>query len=52
MPAPRPNWVFICFKRIERCGDKVTGAAGPVFVAIAILLFVLGTLCFRMFLIA
>ena len=48
MPFSRPNFVFTCFKRIERCGDKVTGAAGPFFVAVAILLFVLGTLCFRM----
>ena len=51
MPFPRPNFVLTCFKRIERCGDKVTGAAGPLFVGIAILLFVLGTLCFRMSLI-
>lgn len=47
MPS-RPDWVFTCFKRIERCGDTVTGAAGPVFVAVATVLFVLGTLCFRM----
>ncbi|KAH9998019.1 DHHC palmitoyltransferase-domain-containing protein [Russula vinacea] len=45
MPS-RPDWVFTCFKRIERCGDTVTGAAGPVFVAVATVLFVLGTLCF------
>jgi len=46
MPFSRPNFVFTCFKRIERCGDKVTGAAGPLFVTVAIVLFVLGTLCF------
>ena len=48
MPCPRPHFVFACFKRVERCGDWVTGAAGPFFVASATLLFVLGTLCFRM----
>jgi hypothetical protein len=47
MPFSRPNFVFTCCKRIERCGDQVTGAAGPVFIAIATVLFVLGTLCFR-----
>jgi hypothetical protein len=51
MPLSRPDFVFTCFKRIERCGDKVTGAAGPLFVGVAILLFVFGTLCFRMSLI-
>jgi palmitoyltransferase len=51
MPFSRPSFVFTCFKRIERCGDKVTGAAGPLFVGIAILLFVFGTLCFRLSLI-
>lgn len=48
MPFSRPTFVYSCFKRIERCGDKVTGAAGPLFVSVAIVLFVLGTLCFRM----
>jgi len=48
MPCPRPHFVFACFKRIERCGNWITGAAGPFFVASATLLFVLGTLCFRM----
>jgi hypothetical protein len=51
MPFPRPNFVFTCFKHIERCADKVTGAAGPLFIGVAILLFVIGTLCFRMSLI-
>ncbi|KAI0272925.1 zf-DHHC-domain-containing protein [Russula aff. rugulosa BPL654] len=46
MPFPRPNFVFTCFKHIERCADKVTGAAGPLFIGVAILLFVIGTLCF------
>lgn len=48
MPASRPNWAFSCFKCIERCTDRVTGAAGPIFIAVATLLFVVGTLCFRM----
>src|SRR6266850_91427 len=47
MPGARPRFVFACFKRIERCGDWVTGAAGPFFVAAATVLFILGTLCFR-----
>jgi len=51
MPRTRPRFVFACFKRIERCGDWLTGAAGPFFVAAATLLFVLGTLSFRMSLI-
>jgi hypothetical protein len=51
MPGARPRFVFACFKRIERCGDWVTGAAGPFFVAAATVLFILGTLCFRMSLI-
>ena len=50
MPFSRPDFVFTCFKRIERCGDRVTGAAGPLFVGVAILLFVFATLSFRMFL--
>jgi hypothetical protein len=51
MPGTRPRFIFACFKRIERCGDWLTGAAGPFFVAAATLLFVLGTLSFRMSLI-
>jgi palmitoyltransferase len=47
MPCPRPHFVFACFKRVERCGDWITGAAGPFFVAAAAVLFVLGTFCFR-----
>jgi hypothetical protein len=50
MPSGCPRFVFACFKRVERWGDKLTGAAGPFFVAIAALLFVIGTLCFRRFL--
>ncbi|KAI0247131.1 zf-DHHC-domain-containing protein [Lactifluus subvellereus] len=46
MPRACPRFVFACFKRIERWGDRLTGAAGPFFVAIATLLFILGTLCF------
>ncbi|KAH9971946.1 zf-DHHC-domain-containing protein [Lactifluus volemus] len=41
-----PRFVFACFKRVERWGDRITGAAGPFFVATATLLFVVGTLCF------
>ena len=51
MPSACPRFVFACFKRVERWGDRLTGAAGPFFVAIATLLFILGTLCFRMSLI-
>jgi len=40
------KWVFSCFKTLERWGDKVTGAAGPFFVALALILLSLGTLCF------
>jgi hypothetical protein len=47
MPRACPRFVFACFKRIEHWGDRLTGAAGPFFVAIAALLFILGTLCFR-----
>ena len=49
MPSACPRFVFACFKRVERWGDRLTGAAGPFFVAIATLLFVVGTLCFRRF---
>lgn len=38
--------VFSCFKTLERWGDKVTGAAGPFFVALAVILITLGTICF------
>ena len=48
MPGSCPRFVFACFRRVERWGDKVTGAAGPFFVAVAALLFVVGTLCFRL----
>ncbi|KAI0304530.1 DHHC palmitoyltransferase-domain-containing protein [Multifurca ochricompacta] len=46
MAGACPRFVFACFKRIERWGDKLTGAAGPFFVAVATLLFITGTLCF------
>jgi len=46
MPGACPRFVFACFKRLERWGDRLTGAAGPFFIAIATLLFILGTLCF------
>ncbi|TFK83738.1 hypothetical protein K466DRAFT_497900 [Polyporus arcularius HHB13444] len=38
--------VFRCFKWLERLGDRITGAAGPVFVALAIVLLSLGAVCF------
>ncbi|EIW57164.1 zf-DHHC-domain-containing protein [Trametes versicolor FP-101664 SS1] len=45
-----PQWctrqVFRCFKWLERAGDRLTGAAGPVFVTLAIVLLSLGVFCF------
>ncbi|KAI0760968.1 zf-DHHC-domain-containing protein [Trametes elegans] len=45
-----PQWytrhVFRCFKTLERLADKLTGAAGPVFVTLAIILLSTGVLCF------
>ncbi|KAJ7157557.1 DHHC palmitoyltransferase-domain-containing protein [Mycena crocata] len=38
--------VFRCFKTLERLGDRITGAAGPYFVAFAVILISLGTVCF------
>ncbi|KAJ7472609.1 zf-DHHC-domain-containing protein, partial [Mycena latifolia] len=38
--------VFRCFKALERFGDRITGAAGPFFVAFAVALIGLGTVCF------
>ncbi|KAF8632744.1 hypothetical protein AX15_001713 [Amanita polypyramis BW_CC] len=38
--------VFRCFKAVERAADRVTGAAGPYFVALAALLISTGALCF------
>ncbi|KAF8702223.1 hypothetical protein AX14_014457 [Amanita brunnescens Koide BX004] len=38
--------VFRCFRAVERCADRITGAAGPYFVALAVALISLGTLCF------
>ncbi|KAI0259805.1 zf-DHHC-domain-containing protein [Gloeopeniophorella convolvens] len=46
MPGACPQLVFACFKRVERWGDRLTGAAGPFFVATASALFVVGTVCF------
>ena len=42
-----PRVVFRCFKALERFGDRVTGAAGPYFVAFAVLLIASGALAFR-----
>ncbi|KAI0649520.1 zf-DHHC-domain-containing protein [Trametes meyenii] len=45
-----PQWytrqVFRCFKWLERLGDRITGAAGPFFVALAVILLSLGLVCF------
>ena len=38
--------VFRCFKTLERWGNKVTGAAGPYYVALAVFLISSGILCF------
>ncbi|KAJ7607930.1 DHHC palmitoyltransferase-domain-containing protein [Roridomyces roridus] len=38
--------VFRCFKAMERFADRLTGAAGPFFVAFAIILIGLGAICF------
>ena len=38
--------VFRCFKWVERLGDRITGAAGPYFVGLAVILISLGTLSF------
>ncbi|KAF9444856.1 zf-DHHC-domain-containing protein [Macrolepiota fuliginosa MF-IS2] len=38
--------VFRCFRALERLGDRITGAAGPYFVALAIILTSTGTVCF------
>ena len=38
--------VFRCFKKLERLGDRLTGAAGPVFVALAVILISVGAFCF------
>ncbi|KAI0707044.1 zf-DHHC-domain-containing protein [Earliella scabrosa] len=46
MPRWCTNLVFRCFKRLERLADRITGAAGPVFVALAIVLLSVGAVCF------
>ncbi|KAI0057823.1 zf-DHHC-domain-containing protein [Artomyces pyxidatus] len=38
--------VFACFKRFERLADRVTGAAGPYFIGLAVILFTAGTFSF------
>ncbi|KAA1469854.1 zf-DHHC-domain-containing protein [Dentipellis sp. KUC8613] len=40
-----PQCVFRCFKRLERFGDRVTGAAGPYFVGLAIILIGAAIVC-------
>ncbi|KAG1750279.1 hypothetical protein EDB19DRAFT_1679480 [Suillus lakei] len=38
--------VFRCFKWLERAGDRVTGAAGPYFVGLAVILQAIGAVSF------
>ncbi|KAH7903924.1 DHHC palmitoyltransferase-domain-containing protein [Hygrophoropsis aurantiaca] len=38
--------VFRCCKWLERMGDRLTGAAGPFFVGLAVVLTSLGAICF------
>ncbi|KAI0783899.1 DHHC palmitoyltransferase-domain-containing protein [Irpex lacteus] len=38
--------VFRCFKWVERAGDAITGAAGPVFIFLAVCLISTGVVCF------
>ncbi len=38
--------VFRCFRAVERFVDRVTGAAGPYFVSLAVILISVGTVCF------
>jgi len=38
--------VFRCFKWVERAGDALTGAAGPVFIFLAVVLLSVGAVCF------
>ncbi|KAH8822858.1 DHHC palmitoyltransferase-domain-containing protein [Flagelloscypha sp. PMI_526] len=38
--------VFRCFKCLERTADRITGAAGPVFIALAVLLIGAGAVSF------
>jgi len=40
------RFVFRCFKCLERAADRITGAAGPFFVAAAYLLISTGTFAF------
>ncbi|EPT05472.1 hypothetical protein FOMPIDRAFT_124435 [Fomitopsis schrenkii] len=38
--------VFRCFRAVERLGDKLTGAAGPLFVTLGVILLSVGATCF------
>lgn len=38
--------VFRCFRALEKFGDRITGAAGPYFIALAVILTGTGTVCF------
>ncbi|TFK49789.1 zf-DHHC-domain-containing protein [Heliocybe sulcata] len=46
MPGPCAKTVFRCFRALERLGDRITGAAGPFFVGLAVILLSTGTVCF------
>lgn len=48
MPLIRNSGTLVirCFKSVEHCADRLTGAAGPVFVAICWVLIVLGGISF------
>ncbi|KAI0819261.1 DHHC palmitoyltransferase-domain-containing protein [Trametes gibbosa] len=46
MPHWCAKYVFRCFKCLERAGDRLTGAAGPVFVTLAVVLLSVGVFCF------
>ncbi|KZT00941.1 zf-DHHC-domain-containing protein [Laetiporus sulphureus 93-53] len=38
--------VFRCFRRLERIADRITGAAGPLFVTLGVILLSSGAFCF------
>jgi palmitoyltransferase len=46
MTGLAPRCVFRCFRALERLGDRVTGAAGPFFIAFAIALLSVGIIGF------
>lgn len=47
MPPRGPSALVIrCFKRLEHAADRLTGAAGPVFIGLAWILTILGGFAF------